>query len=92
MVIIPEPLIERKIRNDNETVKSLEIEIDKFLEATFNGTREVAFDLLDNTSREAIDKLIQIYSPHWKVYHFTGSQTDRCNRLIFSYGGKKNEH
>ena len=89
MVVKPKPLVKRKIRNDNEAVKNLEVEIDKFLEANFDGTGEVGFDITGNVSKEAIDRIVRMYTPHWDFYHWTGTQRDECNRLIFNYGRKK---
>jgi hypothetical protein len=85
MVITPRILIERKQIKDRKDVIALESKIDKFLDANFDGTREVAHDLPLGISREAIQELVSIYSNSWKVYHWTGVQWDSCNRLIFNY-------
>jgi len=84
-MISPKTLVERKRNKDNSDVKSLESQIDKFLETNFDGTREVAFDFQNPVSEEAINQLIKIYEKEWKVYYWTGSQRDSCSRLIFNY-------
>jgi hypothetical protein len=88
MVVKPGQLVERKLQKDRRAVEDLEKKIDEFLETHFDGTGEVIYDLPEDVSREAINQLVVMYGKNWEVYHFTGSQRDACNRLIFNYGGR----